>query len=71
MKNKEKELEELIRLKNTTEALFTTIQYIYLNDLKVDDLDVARLKNITTDLFNQKINNLKIKHYEKQSLQKN
>ncbi len=68
MKNKDKELEELIRLKNTTEALFTTIQYIYLNDLKVDDLDVARLKNITTDLFNQKINNLKINNYEKQSL---
>lgn len=71
MKNKDKELEELIRLKNTAESLFTTIQYIYLNDLKVDDLDVARLKNITTDLFNQKINNLKIKHYEKQSLHEN
>lgn len=60
MKNKDKELEKLIRLKNITESLFTSIQYIYLNDLKVDDLDVARLKNITTDLFNQKINNLKI-----------
>ena len=59
MKYKDKELEELIRLKNITESLFTTIQYIYLNDLKVDDLDVARLKNITTDLFYQKINKLK------------
>lgn len=61
MKNKEKELENLIRLKNITESLFTTIQYIYLNDLKVDDLSVAHLKNITTDLFYQKINNLKKK----------
>lgn len=59
MKNIEKELEDLIRLKNTTESLFTTIQYIYLNDLKVDDLDVAHLKNITTDLFIQKIDNLR------------
>lgn len=57
MKNKDKELEKLIRLKNITESLFTTIQYIYLNDLKVDDLDVARLKNITTDLFIRKSTN--------------
>lgn len=59
MKNKQKEIEKLIRLKNITESLFTAIQYIYLNDLKVDDLDVARLKNVTNDLFNQKIDKLR------------
>lgn len=59
MKNKQKEIERLIKLSKITESLFTAIQYIYLNDLSVDDLDVARLKNITNSLFNQKINELR------------
>lgn len=59
MKNKQKELEKLIRLKNITESLFTSIQFIYLNDLNVDDLDVARLKNVTNNLFNQQIDKLR------------
>ena len=59
MKNKEKQIEDLMRLRNITESMFTAIQYIYLNDLKVDDLDVARLKNVTDELFLQKINKLR------------
>lgn len=59
MKNKQKEIERLIKLSKITESLFTAIQYIYLNDLSVDDLDVARLKNITNSLFNQKIDKLR------------
>lgn len=59
MRNKQKEIENLIRLNKITESLFTAIQYIYLNDLNVDDLDIARLKNVTNSLFNQKINKLR------------
>ena len=59
MKNKQKEIERLIKLSKITESLFTAIQYIYLNDLNVDDLDVARLKNITNELFTDKINKLR------------
>lgn len=59
MKNKQKEIERLIKLSKITESLFTAIQYIYLNDLNVDDLDVARLKNITNELFTNKINKLR------------
>ena len=59
MKNKQKEIEKLIRLNKITESLFTAIQYIYLNDLNVDDLDVARLKNITNELFTDKIKKLR------------
>jgi hypothetical protein len=59
MKNKEKQLEKLIRLNKITESLFTAIQYIYLNDLDADDLDVARLKNVTNELFCKKIDKLR------------
>lgn len=59
MKNKQKEIERLIKLSKITESLFTAIQYIYLFKLNVDDLDVARLKNVTNSLFNQKINELR------------
>ena len=59
MKNKQKELEELIRVKNITESLFTAIQYIYIYDLKADDLDVARLKNVTNELFLNKIDKIR------------
>jgi hypothetical protein len=59
MKNKQKEIERLINLNKITESLFTAIQYIYLNKLNVDDLDIARLKNVTNSLFNQKINELR------------
>lgn len=59
MENKQKKIEKLIRLSKITESLFTAIQYIYLNDLNVDDLDVARLKNITNELFSDKINKLR------------
>lgn len=59
MKNKQKEIERSIKLSKITESLFTAIQYIYLNDLSVDDLDVARLKNITNELFSDKINKLR------------
>ena len=59
MENKQKEIEKLIRLNKITESLFTAIQYIYLNDLNVDDLDVARLKNVTNELFTDKINKLR------------
>lgn len=59
MKNKQKEIERLIKLKNITESFFAAIQYVYLNNLNVDDLDVARLKNVTNDLFNQQIDKLR------------
>lgn len=59
MKNKQKEIEKLIRLNKITESLFTAIQYINLNILNVDDLDIGRLKNVTNSLFNQKINELR------------
>lgn len=59
MKNKQKEIERLIKLSKITESLFTAIQYIYLNDLKVDDLTVARLKNVTNELFTDKVNKLR------------
>ena len=59
MKNKQKEIERLIKLSKITESLFTAIQYIYLNDLNVDDLDVERLKNISNELFSDKINKLR------------
>lgn len=38
MKNKQKEIERLIKLSKITESLLTAIQYIHLNDLNVDDL---------------------------------
>lgn len=59
MKNKQKEIERLIKLSKITESLFTAIQYIYLIILTVDDLDVARLKNITNLLFTNKVNKLR------------
>lgn len=42
MKNKQKEIERLINLKNITESLFAAIQYVYLNNLNVDDFKIVR-----------------------------
>lgn len=53
MTNEQKQ--KLMKQKKITEDLFDAIRFIYLNILKVDDLDVARLQNITDELFNEKI----------------
>lgn len=53
MTNEQKQ--KLMKQKKITEDLFDAIRLIYLNVLKVDDLDVARLQHITNELFNERI----------------
>lgn len=53
MTNEQKQ--KLMKQKKITEDLFDAIRLIYLNVLKVDDLDVARLQHITNEFFNERI----------------
>lgn len=53
MTNEQKQ--KLMKQKKITDDLFDAIRLIYLNVLKVDDLDVARLQHITNELFNERI----------------
>ncbi len=61
------QIETFKQLNQTVTNLFNCLSLIYLNDLKIDDLDVQILKNKTQMYFDFKIDDLikqkKIKCY--------